>query len=900
MHRNVFLIYDKPEYLESVRKKLLSEIQDIDCVHISDEDMFNAYLKDGKLDVVVTDYKLSWSNGIKLLQIIKHEMPLCPVIMFTASGNEDIAVRAMKSGAYDYIRLIKSNLNRLAIVTKNALSRPEPIYSILDRETRYYAWLSGVPAGLFCLDSQGKVLILNTDARIVLAYDPEAEPREMYFQDFLVDTSVWELLTGNLKEIDATESVVAECKKIDGTEFTAGIKIRLTLDPDGSTRIYEGFIQDISKWVAAEAALRESEEKFEKFTAEINDVIYRYDPETNHYDFISPSIEQITGYTQSEIMADPRGMLRKLAHPDDVEYVFQVVRDHLAKGPGAGPLTREYRLLNKDGREIYVSDRVTFEFKDDGTLNRVNGVLHDITGEKNSIWELEKEKRFSENLIETANALVVQMDAQGQITRVNSFAENVLGYSREELVGQNWFQAVLDPLHAEKVKVLFDRKLATGIRHWESEHIVVCRNKRRRIISWRYSLIAGNGDDVQGVLTIGIDMTAHYEAEKDKENLKTQLFYLQKMEAVGVLAGGLANEFNTILTSILGHLDMVLMSLDDTASFYSDLVQIKKLTKRAGKSVRNLLIFGRKEPMKPQTLDINSVIENLHESFQRLITPDVELQIDLADSLPEIKADKGHIEQVLMNLVMNANDAIPGKGNIRISTTKVSFTDRQTRKIPRALPGKFIKIAVSDTGTGMDESVLEHIFEPFFTTEDGRTSIGFGLATAYGIVTRHNGWIDITSEKNKGTTVRVYLPVKKAAVKPAKKAVAKNALQGAGQRILMIEDEEAILKLTARGLKKAGYTVFTAADSKSAMDIFIREGGNFDLIFSDIILPDKNGYELVREFQGIQRGFKVLFCSGFSESYLRKTTRFRSKFPLLAKPYSLMDILEAIKKLLNR
>jgi signal transduction histidine kinase/ActR/RegA family two-component response regulator len=384
-------------------------------------------------------------------------------------------------------------------------------------------------------------------------------------------------------------------------------------------------------------------------------------------------------------------------------------------------------------------------------------------------------------------------------------------------------------------------------------------------------------------------------AEEEREKLEAQVLQLEKMEAVGRLAGGVAHDFNNLLTVIIGCSDLLLSSLGEDDPLSADVKEIKRAGERAVSLTRQLLTFSRRRMGEPKILNPNDVIAGTEEFLRRLISDDIELVTVLEPRLEGIKADPGQIEQVIMNLAINAHEAMPGGGRLTIKTENITLDETRSGIIPEARPGRFVCLSVEDTGVGMGKEILGHIFEPFFSTKEAGT--GLGLSVVYGIVKQHEGWINVSSKPGQGATFRVYLPAVSAKVAVETEGEAPSAeFRGNGQRILVVEDEGGVRAFASKVLGDNGYVVFEAADAEEAMAIFEREKGEFHLVFSDVVLPDTNGLQLADELLSRHPGLPMLMTSGYSDQKAHWPIIKKRKFPFLKKPWAVADLLRSVKE----
>lgn len=391
------------------------------------------------------------------------------------------------------------------------------------------------------------------------------------------------------------------------------------------------------------------------------------------------------------------------------------------------------------------------------------------------------------------------------------------------------------------------------------------------------------------------------KAEVEKEKIQAQLLQAQKMEAVGVLAGGIAHDFNNLLTGILGCTEMVILKNEISDHVYHDLKEIQVAVDRAANLTRQLLMFSRKQPMAFIPLNFNKVIEDLFKMLHRLIGEDIGINTHFDSRLRMVKADKGTIEQVLLNLTVNARDAMPDGGTFTIITENVSFDEKKCKGIPGSSPGEFVRISLEDTGVGMSAETIKRIFEPFYTTKGVGKGTGLGLSVVYGIVQQHNGWINVHSVVGEGTRFEIYLPAMNVLTVEEEEEVENpyDAYRGRGERILVIEDEDRVREFVERALTRYGYKIMTCATVADAERI-IESEENFDLIFSDVVLPDGTGPELIKKLL-IQHGLlRVVLTSGYTDHKSQWPMIHEMGIPFLHKPYVLIDLLKMIRKALDR
>ncbi|MGA1867920.1 MAG: ATP-binding protein [bacterium] len=388
----------------------------------------------------------------------------------------------------------------------------------------------------------------------------------------------------------------------------------------------------------------------------------------------------------------------------------------------------------------------------------------------------------------------------------------------------------------------------------------------------------------------------------EKEQLRKQLEQTQKMEAIGTLVDGVAHDLSNILTVVSIYSNIAMEKIENTSPLYNKLKKIDIAQKRATNLIRQLLLFSRKEPRMLTSVDINSLITNLLKMLTRLIGEHIAIETNFSSNLWVIQADEGNIEQVIMNLVLNARDAMLSGGKITITTKNIIINGNSCQGNSGSRPGNYVHLSIIDTGSGMDKNVMQHIFEPFFTTKEVGKGSGMGLSVVYGIVKQHEGWIDVASKVNRGTTINIYFPAFFGKVENGSiKINLLSEYKGQGERILMVEDDENMRESSVLALRENGYEAIGAATAQDALTLFVKEKGEFHVVISDLLLPDINGLELVAKLHSLKPGVSILLISGYTEERTKSSPLFSPEIsakniPFLQKPYNLLELLKAVKR----
>jgi signal transduction histidine kinase len=397
-----------------------------------------------------------------------------------------------------------------------------------------------------------------------------------------------------------------------------------------------------------------------------------------------------------------------------------------------------------------------------------------------------------------------------------------------------------------------------------------------------------------GILGIGRDVT-------ERVQLEQQLRQAQKMEAVGRLAGGIAHDFNNILTAITGYADLLLEDLGPTDPRREDAEEVRKAAQRAAGLTRQLLAFSRQQVLQPSVIDVNALVGDLQRMLGRLLGEDVELGTRLDPAVGRVKADPGQLEQVLMNLAVNARDAMPQGGKLTLETVNVDMDERYAADHYPARPGPYVMIAVSDTGTGMSEETQAHMFEPFFTTKEKGKGTGLGLATVYGIVKQSGGFIWVYSELGHGSTFKIYLPRVAEPSERSAGAAPTGAQRSRGtETVLLAEDEPPVRAVARQVLERHGYTVLEAPSAESALDIATRYSGTIHLLLTDVIMPGMNGRELATRLAGLRPEARVIFMSGYTDDAVTRHGVLEPGSTYLQKPFTPDAIARKVREVLDR
>jgi PAS domain S-box-containing protein len=544
--------------------------------------------------------------------------------------------------------------------------------------------------------------------------------------------------------------------------------------------------------------------------------------------------------------------------------------------------------------------------RSEGSIGRVRGLLcltRNISEHRQAEDALRSTRTLYRNLTETARDIVITFSKDGTITSLNLAFQKTTGLTRGDWIGQS----VLSLAHPDDLERMRDllQRIAGGETTPVAELRIRLASGEYLAAEWMTTPQLQDGE-VRGGLALVRDLTDRKKAEESLRATEEKLRQAQKMEAIGRLAGGIAHDFNNLLTVILGNAEMFLMSCQD-AQLQLYATEITKAGDRAATLTRQLLAFSRKTVMQPRVIDVNTRVGNLHNMLQRLIGEDVDLVIRLHEGPLHVKADPSQIEQVIMNLVVNARDAMPDGGALTIETSAAVLepgsNGQKTLAISAAIPlragaRRYAALKVTDTGVGMDDHVKRHLFEPFFTTKEQGKGTGLGLAMVYGIVQQSDGHIEVDSTPGQGATFKIYLPLTSESTLPAEQTDNQGSWHlGGTETILLVEDEDGVRSLASSALRLNGYKVLECADGAKALTLCESFQGPIDLVITDVIMPCLGGVDLARHVSQLHPRAKVLFMSGYPD----RDFDFGSGAPVcyIQKPFAAQELTARVRQLLD-
>ena len=642
----------------------------------------------------------------------------------------------------------------------------------------------------------------------------------------------------------------------------------------------------------SEAALRASETKYRELTENLNDVVFTV-TDDGVLSYVSPSIFAMSGYAPAELVGKP---FTAFVLPGDLAELQQSMLATL----GGLLEPSEFRCRTKDGRIRWVrsSSRPIVE---GDRVTGLRGILSDITERREaSDAQRAETERLRRVLGATSGGVWDWNIATGDAVFSPGYAR-MLGYKPAEFAEsyKEWKglvhpddlervqQAHLDHFHRnQEFSIEFRMREKSGAWHWiHSRGLLLERDSQ------------GNPARMVGTHT---DIQERKLAEVKRQELEAQLHQAQKMEAVGRLAGGVAHDFNNLLSLILNYTGFVMNDVPESDPHRKDLAQVQKAAERAAALTRQLLAFSRKQVMQPVALDLNQIARGMEKMFQRTLGEDVDFVQVLAADLGLTLADPGQLEQVLMNLVVNARDAMPDGGKLTIETANAEIDQEHAASLTGVKPGPYVRLAVTDAGCGMDQTTQARIFEPFFTTKEKDKGTGLGLSTVFGIVKQSGGDIRVTSAPGQGSRFELYLPRATSGTVPAAIDPTTTPAPVAGsETVLVVEDEAELRNVARRILVDMGYEVITAADGKEALRVCERYQGKIHLVLTDVIMPEIGGKALADRLAETLPGSKILFMSGYTDDAIAHHGVLDPGTHFIAKPFTAADLARKVRKVLD-
>lgn len=695
----------------------------------------------------------------------------------------------------------------------------------------------------------------------------------------------------------------------DSNQQTLGLIVAVYRRAFGNVRFAKSMLEILAPRAAAELnrkqsddAVRESEQRHKAFIARSPDAMWRIEFELP-IAVALPVEEQIAKIYQYGYLAECNDAMAQLYGAEIAEQLIGTRFGDLeppsaprfqsdlqsAIASGHQFATVETSPLDRTGNQRYLL-RSQWGIVEEGLLLRIWGTVRDITELRRAERTLAASEQRLTELLENVHLIAVMLDRNALVSFCNNYFLQLTGWKADEVTGKNWFDQIIPSEERETLRAAFE-SACEGLqppKHYEST--VLGPDNRRWLIAWDSTVLRDFKGQVTGAAAVGRDIT-EYKA------IEAQLRQAQKLESIGRLTGGVAHDFNNLLTLILGYAGMLLAHRDVMDPLYIALSEIKKTAEKGAALTHQLLAFSRRQKLYPRLLSLNSLVTENERMLRRIIREDIELTMELEPSLWLIRADSAQIHQVLLNMALNARDAMPSGGTLRIATSNVQFDEKALPPDPGIAPGPYVLLMISDTGVGMSPEVRAHLFEPFFTTKEQSMGTGLGLSTVYGIIHQSSGYISVDTAIGKGTTFKIFLPVAAATSESVGIKETTPTAIGGTETILVVEDDQEVRALAGKILRQLGYSVLEAGNAAEALQAIDQHKGAIHLILTDVVMPGMAGPELLERVRSVHSGIKVLLMSGYIDPHPPEPGT--SRFACIQKPFTLESLALKLRKILD-
>ncbi len=663
---------------------------------------------------------------------------------------------------------------------------------------------------------------------------------------------------------------------------------------DAINRVVGDVRERVAEWRGMENAFREITEKYRRFQSNIPGMVYLFiaHPDGSYsFPYVNAASRQLFDLEPDALMHDGT-LLTGLIHPGDKARHEESLRRSAAT---LHPLREELRYIIK-GEVRWYECIARPEPQINGDI-LWDGIMLEITERKRAEEALRESEAKYRRLHETMTDAFVRIDMTGSIQEANRAYQALLGYTEDELLQRTYGDLTPEKWHTLEKSVVEEQVLVNGYSQvYEKEY----HRKDGTIFpaELRTFLLRDDAGQPVGMWAIVRDITERKHAEEEQARLESQLIQAQKMESVGRLAGGVAHDFNNMLSVILGYAELIKTKLSDGDPVLKDVLAIEKAANHSRDITRQLLAFSRKQIIAPRVINLNDLVASYHNTLSRLIGEDIDLRFFPGEHLWRINFDPAQVEQILVNLAVNARDAMPDGGKLTIETENSHLDEAYCLKHLGFKPGQYVFLGVSDDGTGMDKEIQSHLFEPFFTTKEMGKGTGLGLATVYGMVKQNGGFIICYSEPGRGTTFKIYIPRVAEEEKAVEAPKETPVTYGAG-RILLVEDDEMVRDITKEILEEIGYTVLSADTPQGAIALCENRDTIVDLLLTDVVMPEMSGRELGNRLAVIRPGIKVLYMSGYTSNVIAHRGVLEKGVHFIQKPFRIKDLANKIHELIG-
>jgi PAS domain S-box-containing protein len=779
-------------------------------------------------------------------------------------------------------------------IVRDITARKNAEESLRESEERLRAVYESMGDSVIISDLNGNIQQVNRSAVSMLGYVSKEELLGSHAYLCVAEEDRQRASEEMMRALKMNERIVDEYKflKKGGGTVACQVDVDLLRDKDGNAIGFVMLAHDVTDRKERDQAMEDDISKYRSLLEGLDEAVFRVGLPIGKYDYVSPAVKRVFGYTSEEFLKNPL-LMRKLIHPDYSRHFNEMWKDLIQ---GHIQPSYEYKVLDREDKVKWVLQTNRRVFNEAGKVLAIEGIWRDITEQKQVHESIRENEVHFRKIFEASSTALQCYDDTRTLVLANPACFKLLGV--DDLRGLSKLNLLEHDSTPDEVKSNIE---SSGKGSWRTTwDFAELRDKG--------SLEGGRSDSADfeikvSPIDVGGDSTPWYlvEIHSAGEVTGTEAPVVQpsSLDSAARLARAMAQDFNGVLTGIMGYSEHLSGELADNESLHNEVDEIRKAAEAAVMRTRQLLTFSRAAAVKSEPLDLNAVIVQCQAGLGRTLGEDKNLEVKLDPSVGEVRADREQVETMLDSLVANAGDAMEPGSTLTIETRAVDLEGDGGPSPEGRRAGHFACLTVADQGSGIEEDVLGRIFEPFFTTREGKS--GMGLSVVYGSVRQHSGWVEVSSEVGRGTEFNLFFPAQAAKRKSTEREhVGAARLQGGGEKVLIVEDDEIVRTMAAKVLRDRGYTVSAVGNAGEAREKFEKEQHEFDLVFTDIVLPDASGLDLADELRSREPGIKILVTSGYTDKQSQMADLAEKNFPLLEKPYALFDLLNAIKESLGQ
>lgn len=880
---SLILAFESADERSRIRQIVANIAWKYEIVEITARGELDDLIASGRRGILFTALGAFQFRNVELVASARAANPGLAIVIIEPGLTARAAVSAVKAGAFDALSTSEEDLLRIPEILSSLPNSPSPgKASGLSREddSLLRTVIDNLHAYIYIRDTDGRFVLNNRPNVRMLGASSETETIGKTLFDFFPKETADQFDRDDKRVIESGQPLLnletPYCDPAGNKGWLQTTKMPLR-DERGNITGVIGISRDITKRKRAQMSLQESEQRYRQLVDLAPDAVLVHC--RGEIVFANPTACEMLGATARTSLTGRQ--IIDLVHVDFRDSARNCIKRVLTDLQSSS--TGDIAMIRLDGSEITIeAHSAPIPYKGE---TAVLVILRDATERQQS----QVNRRRLATVVEQSAESIFIIDTTGVIQYVNPTFERVTGYPLTEAVGKTFDFIERETAGAaafeEIIKIIADQGVWTGRfttrrkdggQYEEKATIFPLRDADDRILEY---------------IAINRDITREVALEE-------QVRLAQKMEAVGLLAGGVAHDFNNLLQIIQGYSSLVFETLDDDDARKNRLAHVCDAADRGTQLTRQLIAFGRRQPLNKVAVNLNTLIDDLLKLIKRLIGEDIEVVYTSAFSGKTVHADKGQLEQSLINLIINARDAMPKGGRITIDLKQQTLSEYSRRSHPWIEPGEFVGIRVADTGCGMSKDTLARIFEPFFTTKAPETGTGLGLSVVYGIVKQHGGIVLVSSERNRGTQFEILIPNTPSTGSQNKDTTAATPQNGT-ETILLAEDEPEVRELGVTVLERAGYRVLTATNGEEACRVFENSNEKIELLLFDVVMPKLGGRDAYEHIHSLDPDVPVLFCSGYSGNALRANHGLDNSMPLLQKPFRVHDLLFRVRETLD-